>query len=237
MMLGVARGLRRADALTLDRLGPDLDTCDPSGCASPGIRDDAKPREAARPAPPGFRPIWSAWHDPAARILNVDLLTVLIAILLPWSTTGVGIAVVLWLIALVPTLEPRRVAAIAEAPDRRAADRLGRAGAGRGRCGRTRRGAERLHGGQSRPRNSWCCRCCSIISNARRAALGVHRLSGVLHAAGAWCPASSRSIPIFRQSSISRADPISRSAESSSRTISTRVRSSRCARWRWPIRS
>ena len=49
--------------------------------------------------------VFSAWHDPAARILNVDLLTVLIAILLPWSTTGVVIAVVLWVIALIPTLE------------------------------------------------------------------------------------------------------------------------------------
>jgi O-antigen ligase len=47
------------------------------------------------------------WRDPAARMLNVDLLTVLIAILLPWSTSGVVIASVLWLIALVPTLEVR----------------------------------------------------------------------------------------------------------------------------------
>ena len=47
----------------------------------------------------------SAWHDPAARILNIDLVTVLIAILLPWSTTGVVIAAVLWVVALVPTLE------------------------------------------------------------------------------------------------------------------------------------
>ena len=51
--------------------------------------------------------IWSARRDPAARILNVDLLTVLIAILLPWSTTGVAIAVVLWFVALIPTIEPR----------------------------------------------------------------------------------------------------------------------------------
>ena len=43
--------------------------------------------------------IWSARHDPAARILNVDLLAALIAILLPWSTTGVAIAVVLWMVA------------------------------------------------------------------------------------------------------------------------------------------
>lgn len=51
--------------------------------------------------------IWSARHDPAARILNIDLLTVLIAILLPWSTSGVAIAAVLWMIALIPTIEPR----------------------------------------------------------------------------------------------------------------------------------
>lgn len=53
--------------------------------------------------------IFSAWHDPAARILNVDLLAVLIAILLPWSTTGVAIVVVLWVIALVPTIEVRSI--------------------------------------------------------------------------------------------------------------------------------
>jgi O-antigen ligase len=49
--------------------------------------------------------IWSARHDPAARIFNIDLLTALLAILLPWSTTGVVIVAVLWIIALVPTLE------------------------------------------------------------------------------------------------------------------------------------
>jgi O-antigen ligase len=46
-----------------------------------------------------------AWRDPAARILNVDLLAVLIAVLLPWSTSGVVIAAVLWIIALLPTIE------------------------------------------------------------------------------------------------------------------------------------
>jgi O-antigen ligase len=51
--------------------------------------------------------ILSARHDPVARILNVDLLTVLIAILLPWSTTGVVIVAVLWVFALIPTLEAR----------------------------------------------------------------------------------------------------------------------------------
>src|SRR5664279_5936099 len=57
------------------------------------------------PGPSGLALVLSAWHDPAARILNVDLVTVLIALLLPWSTTGVVIAAVLWVVALVPTLE------------------------------------------------------------------------------------------------------------------------------------
>lgn len=57
------------------------------------------------PARSGFSRVLSARHDPAARILIVDLLTLLIAILLPWSTSGVGIAAVLWLIALAPTIE------------------------------------------------------------------------------------------------------------------------------------
>src|SRR5260370_18527646 len=51
--------------------------------------------------------VLSAWHDPVARILNIDLLTVLIAILLPWSTSGVAIAAVLWIIALIQTIEVR----------------------------------------------------------------------------------------------------------------------------------
>ncbi|MFZ2157841.1 MAG: O-antigen ligase family protein [Bradyrhizobium sp.] len=65
--------------------------------------------EAARTQPglSGLSLVLSAWHDPAARIFNIDLLTVLIAILLPWSTTGVVIAAALWIIALVPTIELR----------------------------------------------------------------------------------------------------------------------------------
>ena len=63
---------------------------------------DAARRE---PGVSGLSLVLSAWHDPAARVLNVDLLTVLIAILLPWSTTGVAIAAALWIVALVPTLE------------------------------------------------------------------------------------------------------------------------------------
>src|SRR5258708_4911982 len=65
--------------------------------------------EAVRrePGVSGLSLVLSAWRDPAARILNIDLLTVLIAILLPWSTSGVSIAGVLWIIALIPTIEMR----------------------------------------------------------------------------------------------------------------------------------
>jgi O-antigen ligase len=49
--------------------------------------------------------ILAARHDPAARILNVDLLAVAVAALLPWSTSLAAIFVVLWIVALIPTLE------------------------------------------------------------------------------------------------------------------------------------
>jgi O-antigen ligase len=49
----------------------------------------------------------SARRDPVARILNVDLMAVLVAALLPWSTSGVAIGMVLWLAALAATLELR----------------------------------------------------------------------------------------------------------------------------------
>jgi len=65
--------------------------------------------EAVRrePGVSGLSLVLSAWRVPAARILNIDLLTVLIAILLPWSTSGVAIAGVLWIIALIPTIDMR----------------------------------------------------------------------------------------------------------------------------------
>jgi len=65
--------------------------------------------EAVRrePGVSGLSLVLSARRDPAARILNIDLLTVFVAILLPWSTSGVAIAGVLWIIALIPTIEMR----------------------------------------------------------------------------------------------------------------------------------
>jgi O-antigen ligase len=59
------------------------------------------------PGASGFSVLFAAWHDPVARVLNVDVLAVLIAVLLPWSTSGVSIAAALWIIALIPTLEMR----------------------------------------------------------------------------------------------------------------------------------
>ena len=51
--------------------------------------------------------IMSARHNQAARIFNIDVLTALIAILLPWTTTGVAIVATLWLVALLPSIEIR----------------------------------------------------------------------------------------------------------------------------------
>jgi O-antigen ligase len=58
---------------------------------------------ASSPRPAAF----GAWRDPAAWILAVDVLAVLVAVALPWSTSGVAIFMVLWFLALVPTLDPR----------------------------------------------------------------------------------------------------------------------------------
>jgi O-antigen ligase len=54
-----------------------------------------------------FSTIWSDGFDPEGRIRNVSRLAVPIAVLLPWTTTGVAIAAVVWVLALLPTIEPR----------------------------------------------------------------------------------------------------------------------------------
>jgi O-antigen ligase len=45
--------------------------------------------------------------DSAARKRNVDFIAILVAVLLPWSTSGLGIGMVLWLAALATTVELR----------------------------------------------------------------------------------------------------------------------------------
>ena len=50
----------------------------------------------------------SAWRNPAARMFNLDLLLVLVAAALPWSTSIFSILMAIWLVALVPTIDLRR---------------------------------------------------------------------------------------------------------------------------------
>src|SRR6266545_2917879 len=56
---------------------------------------------------PMISSVLSARHDLAARMRNADLIAVLVAVLLPWSTSGVSIGMVLWLAAVATTLELR----------------------------------------------------------------------------------------------------------------------------------
>ena len=126
--------------------------------------------------------IWSARHDPAARIFNIDLLTVLIAILLPWSTTGVAIAVVLWFVALIPTIEPRALVAVADAADLGAADRDLCAGAGWNAVVGRVVGRPASCGQPDRQTAGAAAAVLSFPALAPRR-MGLHRLSGVLHAA------------------------------------------------------
>ena len=59
---------------------------------------------AAAAASPASQPL-PVWRDPAFRARNVDILAALIAFSLPWSTSLVGIFAIIWLLALVPTLD------------------------------------------------------------------------------------------------------------------------------------
>lgn len=47
----------------------------------------------------------SAWRHSAGYVLGVDLLFVMTALALPWSTTATSVLIVLWLIAVVPILD------------------------------------------------------------------------------------------------------------------------------------
>ncbi len=63
-----------------------------------------------------FSTIWSDGLDPEGRIRNVGRLAVPLAVLLPWTTTGVAIAAVVWVLALLPTIEPRALLASLRRP-------------------------------------------------------------------------------------------------------------------------
>src|ERR1043166_71605 len=60
--------------------------------------------------------VLSARHDPAARILNLDLLAGLLAIFLPWTTFGVAILGAVWAVALLPALDPRALLRLLRQP-------------------------------------------------------------------------------------------------------------------------
>src|SRR6476646_5038106 len=60
-------------------------------------------RSASSPPPAAF----GTWRHSVALSLTVDVLAVLVAAVLPWSTSGVGILMVLWFLALIPTLDLR----------------------------------------------------------------------------------------------------------------------------------
>jgi O-antigen ligase len=58
-----------------------------------------------------FSTVWSDGWDPHGRIRNMDRLAIPLAVLLPWSTTGVAIAAVVWVVALITTIDPRALLA------------------------------------------------------------------------------------------------------------------------------
>jgi O-antigen ligase len=68
---------------------------------------------AVSPVPGPALPIW---RDPAAWQKTADIIAVLIALALPWSTSLVGIFATVWLIAVVPTLDFGRFAELLKRP-------------------------------------------------------------------------------------------------------------------------
>jgi O-antigen ligase len=48
-----------------------------------------------------------AWRDPQAWARTADIIAVLVALALPWSTSLLAIFMVIWIIAVLPTIEPR----------------------------------------------------------------------------------------------------------------------------------
>jgi len=105
---------------------------------------------------------------PAAWAKTADILAILIALSLPWSTSLVGIFGVALLVAMVPFLDvrvflPSLKRPICALPIALFALRF------LALCGRTRPG---VHGSMrsDRLRNCCCCLCCFIILSVRRAA-------------------------------------------------------------------
>jgi O-antigen ligase len=61
-------------------------------------------------------PALPAWRDPLAWAKTADVVAVLIALFLPWSTSLAGIFIAVWLIAVAPTIAPRAFLALLKQP-------------------------------------------------------------------------------------------------------------------------
>jgi O-antigen ligase len=61
-------------------------------------------------------PALPAWRDPLAWAKTADVVAVLIALFLPWSTSLAGIFIAVWLIAVAPTIAPRAFLASLKQP-------------------------------------------------------------------------------------------------------------------------
>jgi O-antigen ligase len=61
-------------------------------------------------------PALPAWRDPLAWAKTADVVAVLIALFLPWSTSLAGILIAVWLIAVAPTIAPRAFLASLKQP-------------------------------------------------------------------------------------------------------------------------
>jgi O-antigen ligase len=57
-----------------------------------------------------------AWRNPLVWAKAADIIAVLIALSLPWSTSLVGILNVIWIIAVVPTIDPQELTALVKRP-------------------------------------------------------------------------------------------------------------------------
>jgi O-antigen ligase len=61
-------------------------------------------------------PALPAWRDPLAWAKTADVVAVVIALFLPWSTSLAGIFIAVWLIAVAPTIAPRAFLALLKQP-------------------------------------------------------------------------------------------------------------------------
>src|SRR5687768_18305489 len=74
--------------------------------------------EAARTTTPSsgiYALVHSAVHS-WFWLLCVDIYPALVAASIPWSTSAVGIFMVIWFIVLIPTIEPRRFLEVLKGP-------------------------------------------------------------------------------------------------------------------------